>query len=55
MDADSSEKKRSGRINGLHSNSVPILSASGFRDQDIDLGPPNYFQDGDRRLEIVVA
>lgn len=46
VDADSREK-RSGRINGLHSNLVPILSTSGFRDQDIDLGPPNYFQDGD--------
>lgn len=28
---------------------VQILSKSGFRAQDIDLGPPNYFQDGDRR------
>ncbi|KAK1118776.1 hypothetical protein K0M31_014776 [Melipona bicolor] len=41
---------------------VPILSASVvFGTRDIDLGPPNYFQDGDRcigflaRDEIVVA
>lgn len=28
---------------------VQIVSKSGFRAQDIDLGPPNYFQDGDHR------
>ena len=49
MDADSREK-RSGRINGASIQTrAPILSASVvFGTRDIDLGPPNYFQDGDR-------
>lgn len=54
VDADSREK-RSGRINGLSiQTQVPILSASVvFGARDIDLGPPNYFQDGDRCIGVL--
>lgn len=48
VDADSRNEAR-GRINGLHSNSRPDpISRVVFGARDIDLGPPNYFQDGDR-------